>query len=245
MPDHDNPFSPPYTLTAIELRRALQHLARHRLAISVIGGEPRAERSSNVAGAGESGRNAVIVEHPAGAPAEQPVFAEGDALELRWSESGVRYGAQARVLRLVAGEPPSYELEVQPQVQRLERRKTERVPIESDEDGVRAELRLDGDAAPLAATLRNLSADGCRLALPAQAAHAAGIAAGAQARLSLALPGGAAQQGRLLVLHVEHGDEHVLEFGASWVAPEADFIDRIARFVAIKQHALQHRRAAR
>lgn len=147
--------------------------------------------------------------------------------------------------RLRPGDPPRYELEVQPELRRLERRKARRVQVEPD-DGVRAELRLEGHAAPLAATLADLSADGCRLTLAAPDARAAEVAPGTELEVALTLPdGGAARHSRLLLLRLERADERVQEYGAAWVAPDDAFTDCIARFVAIKQHALQHRRAAR
>lgn len=244
MPDQDNPFSTRPQLTGLEARRALQHLAQHRLMVSITGSANRREQVSSVAGGGASAWNAVVLDHPAGAPLRKPAFAEGEALELLWNESGIRYGASARVLRVRRSDPPAYEVEILPELRRLERRRAQRVPLESD-DGVRAELLLTGRAEPVTAMLKDLSIDGCRLALTAAEAREAGLEAGAQVELALALPGGSTQRGRLLLLRVEQADERICEFGASWVAPAGEFTDRIARFVAIKQHAMLHRRAQR
>jgi len=239
--EHDDLFPPQYALTGIETRQALQHLERHRLPVSVVAGEDRPEFPSTVVGRGDSGWNAIVLSHPAGASPEQPAFGTGEALRLLWTEDRVRYSAQARVVRVGSGDPLTYELQVGPEVLRLGRRRTLRVPIEPN-DGVRAELLIDGRAEPLIPVVRDLSVDGCRLSLAAELAHGTGLGPGLQAALSLLLADGAEREhGRIQILHIGPANEGLLDFGASWLAPVPKFKDRIARFVAIKQYMLSQR----
>ncbi len=244
MLDQDDLFPSPYTLTGIETRQALQQLAHHRLPVTVVAGEDRPEFLSTVVGRSDSGWNAIVLGHPADASPEQPAFGTGEALRLLWTEDRVRYAAQARVVRVRSGDPLAYELQVGPEVSRLGRRKTLRVPIEPN-DRVRAELLVDGRAEPLIPAVKDLSVDGCRLSLAAEIARGAGLGPGLQAALSLLLADGAEHEhSRIQILHVGPANEGLLEFGASWLAPVPKFKDRIARFVAIKRFMLSQQLAA-
>lgn len=247
MPELDSLFEEQYALDEAGSRWALHELTRRSTLLSVVHAPGGPERLSRVFGRPGPNPSRLLLDHPADDAPLSPALKQDEVLHLYWLDHGVHFAAQVRVMRVHAkldgdGGVPAYEVELDGVVYRQQRRETFRVSV-GPLDGVQARIRAQESSDMLNATVKDISATGCRLFLETEKAYALGVSAQSSITISLTLPGCPnPMTSAMVVLRAEPFEQRLLEIGARWINPDPEFTRQVERFIVQKQRALLKRR---
>lgn len=239
MSETDSLFSPEYAVTGGGARRVLKRLARRGLMLNLMTQGESDGRLASVIDqiGGEAGK--LVLDQPPDLSHTLSEFARGQPIRLMWAEAGMRFGAQARVLRVYEqARSVSYEIAVEGSVYRQQRRQAFRVPV-GPNDGVEVTFFLAGKPADLPATVKDISVTGCRFELSRRKLMAAGLARGREVGLRLLLDKGAQSfDCRMRVIWIRLANEEIADLGVAWIDPEDRLLEHIQRFVVRKERKL-------
>lgn len=244
MPRRNWLFTDEFAVTAVTARRVLATLAYKGLMLSVTHDVSDSEHLTSVVEHISTEPYRVLLDQPPDAAKGGEVFRERDTLTLVWTHAGMRFGAHGQVERVRSHDAiPAYEVRIDEPVYRQQRREAFRVPV-GPQDGLSGQLTVHDRTPALEPILKDLSATGCRLALDIDRVVEAKLEPGVGGELSLTFPGCAAVlSSKLQIIWSESAGGGMMDFGATWIEPEGDFLSQVQSFVFKKERLLLKRRA--
>ena len=245
VPEHKSLFSEEFAVKGASASKILNRLARNGQMISVFPDDTKGEYLSSVIDQLDSEGRHIVLDQPAKAPSNEPVFDTDQRILIIWSELGMHLGVVGTVTAVNTHDRIlSYRVELDGAVYRQQRRESFRVPVGPD-DGISAELIVGRDADNLTARVKDISETGCRFAVSLEKAREAGIAKHMQAGAHLVFEHEDATtfDPEIKVVWLEKADGDVMDLGVTWGnRPDEDFVALVRHFVVRKERLLLKRR---